>query len=336
MKTLLPKKSLKAASILLATTALWSVPATAQQVAVEEIVVTGLKRAESLLDAPVAVTVFTANDIQRAGITRPEDFLSLVPNVNFVTSNHQGEFFVNMRGQAGVRFAEGAVAIVVDGVQLSTQNEFNGDFFDIEQLEVLKGPQNALYGRNATAGAIIVTTKAPGDEWEGSVRASYGNWKSAKLQGGVGGPITDNIGIRLSASLTDTDGPFTNEFTGEEVHRWNNQTGRMRLVWEGENTTADFAVGASHGNGGAIAFNAQIAGTTVGGVFIPGPDTNAVHEIPFVNDTPGINIQNKANGSLRIVHEMDAMTLVSVFVQFNQRQLPGQGSPLRGLFEPSE
>lgn len=312
MKTLLPKKSLKAASILLATTALWSVPATAQQVAVEEIVVTGLKRAESLLDAPVAVTVFTANDIQRAGITRPEDFLSLVPNVNFVTSNHQGEFFVNMRGQAGVRFAEGAVAIVVDGVQLSTQNEFNGDFFDIEQLEVLKGPQNALYGRNATAGAIIVTTKAPGDEWEGSVRASYGNWKSAKLQGGVGGPITDNIGIRLSASLTDTDGPFTNEFTGEEVHRWNNQTGRMRLVWEGENTTADFAVGASHGNGGAIAFNAQIAGTTVGGVFIPGPDTNAVHEIPFVNDTPGINIQNKANGSLRIVHEMDAMTLVSV------------------------
>ncbi|MDG2243304.1 MAG: TonB-dependent receptor [Rhodospirillaceae bacterium] len=308
----IPKKSLKAASVMMASTALWAAPVSAQQIAVEEIVVTGLKRSESLLDAPVAVTVFTADAIERAGITRPEDFLSLVPNVNFVTSNHEGEFFVNMRGQAGVRFAEGAVATVVDGVQLSTQNEFNGDFFDIEQLEVLKGPQNALYGRNATAGAIIVTTKAPGDEWEGSVLASYGNWNAMKLQGGIGGPLTDNIGIRVSASLTDTDGPYTNEFTGEKVHRWTNKTGRMRLNWQGENTTADFVLGGSHGTGGAIAFNAQIAGTTVGGVFIPGPDTNNVHPIPFVNDTPGINIQDKVNTSLRVVHEMDGMTLESV------------------------
>lgn len=307
-----PKKTLNVSAALLASTALWAGGAMAQQIAVEEIVVTGLKRSESLLDAPVAVTVFTADAIEKAGITRPEDFLSLVPNVNYVTSNHQGEFFVNMRGQAGVRFAEGAVAIVVDGVQLSTQNEFNGDFFDIEQLEVLKGPQNALYGRNATAGAIIVTTKAPGDEWEGSVLASYGNWKSMKLQGGIGGPLTDNIGIRLSASMTDSDGPFTNEFTGEKVHRWNNQTGRLRLRWEGENTTADLAAGLSHGNGGAIAFNAQIAGTTVGGVFVPGPDTNSVHDIPFVNDTPGINIQDKMNASLRVVHDFDTMTLESV------------------------
>ncbi|NKB42751.1 MAG: TonB-dependent receptor [Alphaproteobacteria bacterium] len=312
MMNWIPKKSLKAASVMMASTALWAAPVSAQQIAVEEIVVTGLKRSESLLDAPVAVTVFTADAIERAGITRPEDFLSLVPNVNFVTSNHQGEFFVNMRGQAGVRFAEGAVAVVVDGVQLSTQNEFNGDFFDIEQLEVLKGPQNALYGRNATAGAIIVTTKAPGDEWEGSILASYGNWKAMKLQGGIGGPLTDNIGVRLSASLTDSDGPYTNEFTGEKVHRWTNKTGRMRLNWQGENTSADFVLGGSHGTGGAIAFNAQIAGTTVGGVFIPGPDTNNVHPIPFVNDTPGINIQDKVNSSLRIIHEMDGMTLESV------------------------
>ena len=297
---------------MMATTALWAMPAVAQRIAVEEIVVTGLKRAESLLDAPVAVTVFTAEALERAGVTRPEDFLSLVPNVNFVTSNQQGEFFVNMRGQAGVRFAEGAVAIVVDGVQLSTQSEFNGDFFDLQQIEVLKGPQNALYGRNATAGAIIVTTKPPGDEWDGSVIASYGNWNATKIQGGIGGPINDSLGVRLSASSTDSDGPFTNEYTGEKVHRWTNKTGRLKLNWQGENTTADFVLGGSHGDGGGIAFNAQISGTTVGGVFIAGPDTNRVHEIPFVNDTPGINIQDKVNSSLRIVHEMDTVTLESV------------------------
>ena len=89
--------------------------------------------------------MFTETAIQEAGITRPEDFLSLVPNVNFVTSNHEGEFFVNVRGQASVRFAESAVAVVIDGVRLATSNEFNQDFFDIEQIEVLKrSPKRAL------------------------------------------------------------------------------------------------------------------------------------------------------------------------------------------------
>lgn len=179
----------------------------------EEVVVTARKRTETLLDAPVAVQAFTADLIDKAGINRPQDFLGLIANVTYVTSNHQGEFFVNMRGQASVRFAESAVAVVIDGVQLSTGNEFNSDFFDIEQIVVLKGPQNSLYGRNATAGAIIINTRAPSEEWEGTVLANFGNWDSMKLQGGGGGPITDNLSMRFSASLTDSDGPFTNIVT---------------------------------------------------------------------------------------------------------------------------
>ena len=278
----------------------------------EEIVVTGTKRAESLQDAPLAVQVFTETQIEEAGITRPEDFLSVIPNVNFVTSNHEGEFFVNMRGQASVRFAESAVAIVIDGVQLATGNEFNQDFFDLQQIEVLKGPQNALYGRNATAGAIIVNTRPPADEWGGNVRAEFGNWNTMKLQGGVGGPINENWGMRLSASIRETDGPFQNKYTGENVHRFETKTLRMRARWTGENTTADFILGGSRGTGGAIAFNAQIANTYTGGVWIPGPDTDAVHDIPFVNDMPGLNEQTKTNGSIRIVHEMENMTLESI------------------------
>ena len=252
------------------------------QIAIEEIIVTGLKRNSTLLDAPVAVTVFTAEALEQAGVTRPEDYLALVPNVGFVTSNHQGEFFVNMRGQATVRFAEAAVAVVVDGVQLATNNEFNMDYFDIAQIEVLKGPQGALYGRNATAGAIIIQTQEPGDEWAGKVMGSFGNWDAAKLQGGIGGPINDNFKMQLSASMTDSDGPFTNEYTGEKVHRWKNKSGRLRIIYENEATKADFIIGGSSGTGGAIAFNAQIAGTTTGGYFIAGPDTNDVHSIPFV------------------------------------------------------
>ena len=309
--------------------------AASAQPVLEEIVVTGLKRAESLLDAPVAVSAFTAADIEKAGISRPEDFLGQIPNVTFVTSNHEGEFFVNVRGQAGVRFAEGAVAFVIDGVQLATQNEFNGDFFDVEQIEVLKGPQNALYGRNATAGAIIVTTKPPGDEWEGSVQATYGNWNTMKINAAVGGPLTDNLGMRLAVSTTDTDGPFTNEFTGEKVHRWKGHTGRLRLRWEGDNTVADFKAAGSHGTGGGIAFNAQIVGTTVGGVLIDEVSTDRVHEVPFVNDIPGWNQQDKYSFSLRVTHETPKVLYEGV-VSYNylDDQYQAKGLPYADYSNP--
>jgi iron complex outermembrane receptor protein len=321
-------------ALLMASTAMWVAPANAQPV-VEEIIVKGLKRDQTLLDAPVAVSVFTRDAIEKAGITRPEDYVALVPNVSYVTSNHQGEFFVNVRGQSSVRFAESSVAVVIDGVQLATQNEFNGDAFDVEQIEVLKGPQNALYGRNATAGAIVVTTTAPGDTWNGTALASYGNWNAMKLQGGVGGPINDKLGVRMSASMTDSDGPFTNEFTGEKVHRWKNQSGRLRFRWQGENTTADVVVGGNHGVGGAIAFNAQIVGTTVGGVRITEVNTNRVHEIPFVNDVVGRNKQNKYNMSLRISHDFDGATLDSVtsFSSIDD-QYEGKGLPYADYSNP--
>ena len=132
------------------------------QVSIEEIIVTGLKRESSLIDAPVAVTVFTAEQLEASGVDRPEDYLSLVSNVGYVKSNKEGDFYINMRGQATIRYAESAVAVVVDGVQLAVQQEFNSNYFDIQQIEVLKGPQGAFYGRNATAGAIIINTKDPG------------------------------------------------------------------------------------------------------------------------------------------------------------------------------
>ncbi|MGD1957057.1 MAG: TonB-dependent receptor, partial [Sphingomonadales bacterium] len=198
----------------------------------EEITVTGTKRDTQLVDTPVAVQVFTELQIEKAGIQRPADYLNLTPNVTFIQSNHAGEAFVNIRGQASVRQSESAVAVVIDGVQLATQNEFNGDLFDIEQIEVLKGPQGALYGRNAAAGAIVVRTKAPSDDFEGKVLASYGNWDSMVFQGAVGGPIIEGkLRFRAAASLRDTEGPFENINTGEDVFRSNEKNGRIRLDW---------------------------------------------------------------------------------------------------------
>ncbi|MBP03109.1 MAG: hypothetical protein CMM25_09910 [Rhodospirillaceae bacterium] len=305
------------------------------QVVVEEIIVTGLKRASSLLDAPVAVTVFTAKQIEATGVSRPEDYLSLVSNVGFVKSNKEGDFYINMRGQATVRFAESAVAVVVDGVQLALQQEFNSDYFDIEQIEVLKGPQGAFYGRNATAGAIIVNTRGPGDEWAGNFSASYGNWNSTKINGGLGGPLTDKIGVHVAASMTDSDGPYVNPYTDEKVMRWRSNSARVKFLFDDEDTKASLIFSGSHGTGGGIQFSSQIVGTTVGGYFIGTADTNDVFNIPFVSDLPGNNTQDKFSSAFRYVRDLDGMTFESVtsYSYINEKS-GGKGIPFADFDNP--
>ena len=141
----------------------------------EEVVVTARKRTESMQDVPIAVTVFTSQDIQDAGIERPQDFIGLTPNVSIVDTANAGDTQVTIRGQYSTRDAESSFAYVVDGVLITNPNGFNGELFDVEQIEVLKGPQGALYGRNAAAGAILVTTQRPDNEFTGKIMAGVGD-----------------------------------------------------------------------------------------------------------------------------------------------------------------
>jgi iron complex outermembrane receptor protein len=279
---------------------------------IDEIVVTGLKRDQSFVDVPVSVQVFSEAEIERAGISRPQDFLGLTPNVTFIKSNHAGEAFVNIRGQTSVRQSESAVAVVIDGVQLATQNEFNQDFFDIQQIEVLKGPQGALYGRNAAAGAIVIKTRAPTDEFEARAKLSYGNWNDANTNFAVSGPIVEGkLRFRFSGAVNDSDGPFTNIITGEKPYRSNEKIGRLRLDWMAtERLTVDFRLNGSRLTGGAIAANAQGPGIILGGVESP-VDTNFA-EAPFVTDVPGFNVQEKFSTSVKIDYELDFAEFTSV------------------------
>ncbi len=154
----------------------------------EEVVVTARKRSERLQDVPIAVTAFTAAQIQSAGIERPQDFIGLTPNVTIVDTANVGDTQVTIRGQYSTRDAESSFAYVVDGVLITNPNGFNGELFDIEQIEVLKGPQGALYGRNATSGAILVQTKRPGNEFEGQIKGGFGDDELLKGQLMVSGP----------------------------------------------------------------------------------------------------------------------------------------------------
>jgi iron complex outermembrane receptor protein len=158
---------------------LFLVPATAvslfsvtepAQAQLEEVVVTARMRAEAFEDAPVSVKAFTAAEIEAAGIDTPHDFINLTPNMTIVQTQNPGNSFITIRGVSQARNSDMPVAVLVDGVLMSNPAQFNQQLFDIEQIEVLKGPQGALYGRNAIGGAVTIVTRQPGDEFESRFR----------------------------------------------------------------------------------------------------------------------------------------------------------------------
>jgi iron complex outermembrane receptor protein len=126
----------------------------------EEVTVIARKRAENVQEVPIAVTPFTAQEIRDAGIERPADFVDLIPNVTIVDTANVGDTQVSIRGIVSTRDAESTFAYVVDGVLITNPNAFNGELIDIEQIEVLKGPQGALYGRNAVSGSCGPSSRA--------------------------------------------------------------------------------------------------------------------------------------------------------------------------------
>ena len=132
----------------------------------EEVVVTARARAESLQDVPATVTAFTEGSNREHGRERAEDFVFMTPGVTFVNSVEVGDSQLAIRGINGARDAETNFAFIVDGVLYTNPSAFNREYPDLAQIEVLKGPQGALYGRSAAAGAVIMSTKRPTQEME--------------------------------------------------------------------------------------------------------------------------------------------------------------------------
>ncbi|HEY9464439.1 MAG TPA: TonB-dependent receptor plug domain-containing protein, partial [Vicinamibacterales bacterium] len=178
----------------------------------ETVTVTARRRDELLLDVPVAVNTFTADVIEAAGIERPQDFIALTPNVSLVQTQNQGTSFVTVRGISQARNSEPSVAVLIDGVQMANPSQFNQELFDIESIQVVKGPQGAVYGRNAIGGAIIINTKAPSDVLEGNVAVGTDSGPGIKVRGGVSGPISDTLKYRATGSFLDTKGYIRNVF----------------------------------------------------------------------------------------------------------------------------
>src|SRR5690606_22877308 len=208
--------------------------AVAQSSALEEVVVTARRRAESFQDVPVTITAFSEEDIEAAGIQRPQDFISLTPNVTLVETQNQGTSFITIRGISQARNSEPSVAVLVDDVLMSNPAQFTQELFDVQQIEVLKGAQGAVYGRNAIGGAIVITTREPGDEFEGRARLGYdsGPGMTAQIMGS--GPLNESGSLKYHAALSyfDTDGYIENVYLGEEADPYQDTSVRTRLIWQ--------------------------------------------------------------------------------------------------------
>jgi iron complex outermembrane receptor protein len=208
-----------------------TVPATAAE-ELEEVTITALKRDQRLQEAPVSVTAFTAEALARNGITRPIDFINATPNLTAVEANNAGDLRITIRGDAQALNTDAPVAVVIDGVVLTGATGLNKDLLDVQQIEVLKGPQGYLYGRNAISGAINITTRAPGDEFAGQLRFGAGNGGTASAAFSASGPITDSLGISVAGSYRDSEGFYRNQTFDDFVDPYTEKSGRVRLDWQ--------------------------------------------------------------------------------------------------------
>jgi outer membrane receptor protein involved in Fe transport len=205
-----------------------AVPAFAQQAkpaqnntVIEELVVTAQKKEEALQDVPIAVSAFSQDTLEAQKIDGGPNLQLAIPNVTFAKSNFTNSFNFQIRGigaKAVGASADQGVGVHMNNAPMQSGNLFEAEFYDVERVEVLRGPQGTLYGRNATGGVVNVISARPTDQFEANVRAEYGSYNSTKLRGMLNVPIFgDKLAIRLAGATLKRDGFVTNTFNGHKV-----------------------------------------------------------------------------------------------------------------------
>lgn len=206
----------------------------------DTVVVTTQKQAESIQDVPIAVSAFDESALEDLQLAGGPDLVKSIPNVSFTKGNFtSANFKVRGIGNDAVgNSTDAGVGVHQNDVPLTQNRLFEAEFFDVERVEVLRGPQGTLYGRNATAGVVnVITAKPVMEEFQADVRATVGNFSTAKLKGMVNIPIGETLALRLAGSGLSRDGYVTNEVTGNDVDDRSLFGLRGTLAWE---PTLDF------------------------------------------------------------------------------------------------
>lgn len=212
-----------------------------------DILVTARRREEQVQDVPLAISVINAAAVEQTGSYNLNRLQQLQPTLQFYSSNPRNSS-INIRGLGaplgltndGI---EQGVGLYIDQVYYNRVAAATLDFVDIERIEVLRGPQGTLYGKNTTAGAINVTTRAPSFDFEGVAEVTVGNYNFKQAKASASGPLTDRVAVRLGVSTTDRRGTIYDVATGQHVNGQDNLGLRGTLLWNATDTLRLFLSG---------------------------------------------------------------------------------------------
>lgn len=285
-----------------------------------DIIVTARRQNERLVDVPASVTVLTSDTLETTGVDNAQGFAQLTPGVTIVTGTAEaGDTQINIRGINGARDAESSVALVVDGILKTNSAQLNQNQGTLRQIEILKGPQGAIYGRNAAAGAIVITTAKPGDQFEGAVKASYANENTFEGSAYVSAPIGGNAGVLVSGYYRTTDGFYRNSFLDRKVvddqEIWSID-GRF-VADLGEATEIDVKTRYSKLSGASINFNAAFHLPALGGAFNEDVDD---HPFNYYSNIRPTNDQKSFDASIKLDHDFGSTRLTAWALYSDVRQ----------------
>ncbi len=225
------------AAAVAATSGIHPTPTHAQEkLVLEEILVTARRRQESLQETPVAVSAFSGDDLEKVGITNLADFRQVVPNMDVANGSgaNSGVASIFIRGvgqrNAGVEIDSG-VGLYLDGVYIARSDGALLDMVDMASVQVLRGPQGTLFGKNTTGGAVLFNTVRPQEEFGGKILARLGNYDRTDVQGVLNVPLSDTLLTRFSAGMVKRDGYMKNIVDGEEYSDEDRTSAQGQLRW---------------------------------------------------------------------------------------------------------
>ena len=203
-----------------------------EELVLEEVIVTAQKRAVNVQDVTISVNVITGDFLEENNLNSMTEMFAYTPSVTFSGSENQGTVSMRGLGTNVFGFAEPTVSFVLDGVPLSRQGQGLTDLVDIERVEVLRGPQSTLFGKNASAGVVSVITRGPGDEFESWFKALVTDDGEYNLVATASGPMSDNVGGLLTAYYKQRDGNVYDYYSESWVNERQSEGARGRIDWQ--------------------------------------------------------------------------------------------------------
>jgi iron complex outermembrane receptor protein len=308
------------------------------KIRLEIITVGARRRTENLQDVPDSIVSISEDLVSRANIKTVRGVTAKIPNVSIVESLSPTSTFIIVRGISSIRNSEPAVALIVDGVQVGSASEVSQSFYDVAQIELLKGPQGALYGRNAIGGALIINYNKPTDVLEGKLSTGLGVNGLFQVSGAISGPINQNLFFRIAGNHKHFDGNIENEYlnlvqanhhdiagkppTSAKMNFEDNNDFRLQFLWEpSEKTSFYYRYSKDDLETGAMWYR---------NIYRLESEPEDEYEFPINSNGNPTAIRTIDSNTLKIDHELDFSTLTSISSYTETKERYGMAGEVRG------